>query len=157
MPLARTSENPQLRASETPRGSGAHCPPCSFRRHPRVRQLPLGRDPQIRFEVRSLALSTKETEYGTTFTREGALVAIGDPAAQRPYLVVLLATQLSGGDPELALDKEDMFTLPVRDGVARVVLAVGDRQKKTILGEAETWRPADYRVDVVGYIPVVTR
>lgn len=119
---------------------------------------PLDRRPDVRFEVRPFTTTKSETEFGTSFGHRAPVLAVGDSAdAQKPYLLVARLIHVSGGDPETWGDhKEVPLSIPVINGMGEIEISGGYRTKATSYQKGETWEPAQFRVELVGYVPIVT-
>lgn len=119
---------------------------------------PLDRTPDVRFEVRPFTTTKDEGEVGTSFDHKAPVLAIGDSSdARRPYLVVVRLIHVSGGDPEIWGDhKEVPLSIPVINGVGEIAVSGGFRMKASTYQKGDTWDPAQFRVEIVGYAPIIT-
>src|SRR5690349_2528726 len=62
----------------------------------------------VHFDLRGFQTKSAETEYATSFTREGTVVVTGDSrAAKDTYMVVFEVKHISGGDPDLLSNRPD--------------------------------------------------
>lgn len=112
------------------------------------------REPSIRFEVRGLRVDESNGSSFSIFQHRGVVVAMGDSVATRQsYLVLLRIAKTAGGPPDDKTPKTFQATVVVHDGTGDIEIYGGTRNKKTSFQDADTWQPASYEVDVVGYIP----
>lgn len=113
------------------------------------------REPEVRFEIRGFATRADESEYATTFSAGGTVIALGDSVvAKKPYIVLVEFKYLSGGDPELTHEPMTTRIATVRNGTGEIWVQAGYRQKRTSYQAAETWPPKKYEVRIVGYAPL---
>jgi hypothetical protein len=113
-----------------------------------------GRD-AVRFELRGMQTKSSESEYSTTFTHEGTVLAIGDsPAAKEPYAVLFEVKHISGGDPDVlaATGETHSVVVFVTDGAGNYREYAGSRRKKTSYSAGDTWEQEKVDIRPLGYI-----
>lgn len=106
--------------------------------------------------VRGITLNTDATDYGSTFSYHGSIIAPSD--AKGMYVAVVSFRLISGGGDEIKKEfaTTQYTTIPVVAGSGEFTLGAGYRKKKTSYQEADTWEPARFEVAVVGAFPVTT-
>jgi len=103
-----------------------------------------------RFEIRSLKTSANKSEYSTSFTHEGTVVALGDSAATAgTYFVFVSISRVSGGDPDEPREQNDFATVLVRGGVGELRIYGGYRSA------SEKWEPEKVELRIFGAFPAI--